>query len=128
MEYRSVARVEILLLLADVAGVAVLVPDLDLHARRFVGIVDVKVVEPLLANNIPAWRQHDNPAVGEFRQVMLNAPVAERVIDAVLLALARQIRIRDVEGPVSLRESEFLAAEDDPAAGKITLDGSLVAG
>lgn len=57
------ARVEIFLLLAHVAGVAVLIPNLYLDTGRFIRIVDVEVVKPLFPDNVPSWRQDNNPAV-----------------------------------------------------------------
>ena len=60
------ARVEILLLLAHVAGVAVLVPNLYLDTGRFIRIVDVEVVKPLFPNDVPGWRKDNNPAVRQL--------------------------------------------------------------
>jgi hypothetical protein len=45
--------VEVLLLLADVARKAVLVPQLVFDLAALVLIADVEVMEPLLAENIP---------------------------------------------------------------------------
>ncbi len=79
------------------------VPDLDLNARSFVRVIDVEVMEPLFADHVPTWWQHDDPAVIEFRKIVLNAAIAESVIDAMLLRFAGQVRICDIENTVALR-------------------------
>jgi hypothetical protein len=58
------SSIEAFLLLADVAGKALLVADLGFDFATFIGVSDIKVVEPLSSENVPTGRQHDNPAVG----------------------------------------------------------------
>ena len=58
------SSIEPFLLLADVAGKALLVADLGFDFATFIGVSDIKVVEPLSSENVPTGRQHDNPAVG----------------------------------------------------------------
>ncbi len=103
--------VEIFLLLTDMAGKALLVPDLDLHAFHFVRIGDVEIVEPAFSRDIPARRQHDDFAVRKSGEVMLDASIAERVIDAVLLGLAGEIAFGDIEDAVALAQPVIYAAQ-----------------
>ena len=72
----------------------------------FVRPHDLEVVEPRLALHVPAWRQHDDPAVGEGCQVVLDAAVAERVLDTVLLIFPRQVRFGDEEPAVDVEHTE----------------------
>jgi hypothetical protein len=65
-----------------------LIPDLDLHPLHLIGIGNVEVVEPSFTRDIPTRRQHDYFSVGESGEVMLDAPIAERIIDAVFLRLS----------------------------------------
>ena len=100
-----------LLLPAHVAGETVLVPDLDEHFAGFVGIGDIEVVEPLLAEDVPAGREHDYAAGGEGGEVVLDAAVAEGVIDAVFLGLAGEGGFGDVVDSVALAQGVGRAAE-----------------
>ena len=111
-------QVEIFLLLADVAGVTRLIPDLNLHAWLFLGVVDIEVVEPLLAQDVPTRRKHDDAAIGQRGEVMLNAPVAERVIDAMLLRLAGEIGFGDVVGAIAFAKGIRRAAKLRPCRGR----------
>src|SRR5712671_1286655 len=82
---------------ADVTTDAVLVPLLNRRSRAPGRADDVHVVEPLAPLNVPAWRQHDDPSLFDCCQIVLNAPAAERVFDAMLLEPARQVRFADKE-------------------------------
>jgi hypothetical protein len=60
--------IEVLLLLADMAGEAALIPDLHFDFAALVGIADVEVVEPLFAKDVPTRRQdNDAPAGSRVR-------------------------------------------------------------
>src|SRR5579862_1162572 len=115
-------RVEVLLFLADVAGKAVFVPQLLLFLAALVGIADIEVVEPLFPEDIPTRRQHDDAAIRQGGQVMLDAAVSERVIDTVFDRLAGQIRFGNVINAGAQAQSVAETAEGDPAAREIALD------
>ena len=91
-----------LLLTAHVARETVLVPDLDQHFAGLIGIGNIEVVEPLLAQHIPTGRQDDHPPAGECGEVVLDAPVAQGVIHAVLFRLSDQRGFGDVVDAVAL--------------------------
>jgi hypothetical protein len=74
------------------------------HLIGLVGIGDVEVVEPLLAENVPAGGQHDDPSRGSGGEVVLDAAIAERVIHAVLLRLAADRGFRNVICAVGLAQ------------------------
>src|SRR5471030_2237835 len=116
-------NVEVLLLLAHVAPVAALVPDLHQHARSLVRVGDVQVVKPIPAQNIPAWRQHDHAAIVESRQVMLDAAVAKSVVDAVFPRFTRKVCLGDVIDAVTLAQAVESAAQLHLTAREISLDG-----
>src|SRR5258707_1079362 len=117
-----------LLLTADVAGETVLVPDLHQDLAGLVGVGDVEVVEPLLAEHVPAWREHDYASGGEGGQVMLNAAVAERVIHTVLFGFAGEGGFGDVVDSVTLAQGVRRAAELEFAEGEIAFDAGFVGG
>jgi hypothetical protein len=85
----------------------------------FFGIVDIEVVKPVFAQHIPRGRQHDDAAVGERGEVMLNAAISERILDAMLLRLAGEVRFRDVEGAGLRSKAVHAAAQGDRAAAEI---------
>ena len=105
--------IEVLLFLADVAGVAAFVPDLDQHVGGLVRIGDVHIVEPLLLRYIPGGRQHHDASVGERGEVMLDAPASQRIVDAMFLRLAREIGFGDVVDAVPLAQRVAGAAQRD---------------
>jgi hypothetical protein len=114
--------VKVFLLLADVAGETVLVPDLDHGFAGFVGVADVEIVEPLFALNVPARGKYDDASAGKCGQVMLDAAVAERVIDSVLLGLAGEIGLCNVEGVIPAGEAVQGASELYRSVGEVALD------
>jgi hypothetical protein len=108
--------VEVLHFEADVTGVAVLVPHLHRHSADLVGIANVERMEPLLAEHVPGGRQHHDLAAGKRGQVMLDASVPQRVIHAVFLLLAGEIRLGDIKGAVALAQAIGCASQLYPAA------------
>ena len=55
-------------------------------------------------------------------KIVLNAPAAERVVDAVLLLLTGKVRLGHAVGAVLFPESVSAAAKTDLASGEITFD------
>ncbi len=94
---------------------------MNLHTGLFFRVVDIQVVEPLLAHNVPTRRKHNHPAIGQRGQVKLDAAVAQGVLDAMLHGLAGKIRFGDVESALALAQGIRLIAEGYRAAGKIPL-------
>jgi len=87
--------VKVLLLLAVMAREAALVPDLDHDLVGFIRIADIEIVEPLFALDIPTRRKHHNAAVGKRCQIVLDAAVAESVIDVMFLRFSRKGMLDD---------------------------------
>ena len=114
--------VEVFLFLADVARVAVLIPELDFDLAALVRVPDIEVVEPLPPQDVPAGRQNQDAAVGQRGQVVLDTAIAQRVIDAVFDGVAGQVRLADVVNAVAGCERIFLAAQNHLAAREIAAD------
>src|SRR3954470_11908777 len=112
----------VIVLLADVAPDAVPVPLLDDFVGVFVGPDDLDVVEPLLALYVPARWQHDDPAVLERGEVMLDAPAAERIVDAPRRFLARQERLGDEVFAVGDAEPVTPSVQRQGASREVPLD------
>jgi hypothetical protein len=118
----------VLHLLAHVAAVAVLVP--DLHA------VDVLLVGPTISMlwnhccvDVPGRRQHHDPAVLAARQVVLDAAVAERQQDLVLDRLVALAALADEVAAVVLAQPKALAAQaESPSARKSPLTAAAAGG
>ena len=53
-------RIEVLLFLADMAGITVLVPELDLDFAGLIRVAYIEVMEPLPAQDVPARRKDEN--------------------------------------------------------------------
>ena len=119
----GVARVVVpLLLTAHVARETVLVPHLNQHFAGLVRIRDIEVVEPLLAQHIPTRRQHDHAPGGERGQVVLDAPVPQRVIHPVLLRLSGEGGFGDVVDSVALAQGVGCAAQLQLRAREVPFD------
>ena len=105
-------RTEALHLVAHVAAETVLVPQLDrddsllLIRRR-----DLEVVKPLAPQDVPGRRQHDDPPVVERGEVVLDPPVAERVVDPVPLRRPGEEALGDEVLAVLHLEPVFVASE-----------------
>ena len=110
------------LLTAHVARETVLVPHLNQHFAGLVRIRDIEVVEPLLAQHVPTRREHDYAPGGERGQVMLNAPVPQRVVHPVLLRLPGERGLGDVVGSVALAQGVRRAAQLQLSAGEVAFD------
>ena len=114
--------IEAFLLLADVAREAMLVPDLGLDFAAFVGVPDIEIVEPLLSENVPTGRQHDDASVGERRQVVLDAPAAERVVNPVLYRFSVEVGLGDVVSSTANPQCIWFAAKRKVRLREIPLD------
>jgi hypothetical protein len=112
----------VVVLLADVAADAVLVPLLHRRPIVFVRTDDLHVVEPLAALDVPAGRQHDDPALVDGRQVVLNPAAAERVFDPVFPRRSGDVRLGDEVRAVGHPELERLASKRDAGLGEVALD------
>ena len=121
-------RAVVVLLLADVAPDAVLVPLLDERLVVLVGPDDLHVVEPLLPLHVPARRQDDDPAVLDGRQVVLDAAAAEGVFDSVLPLLAREVRLGDEVLAVGDAQPIPVSIQRDASFEKSDLTLAAVAG
>src|SRR6185295_13270469 len=119
-------RLIVIVLLADVAADAVLVPLLHRRPIVFVGADDLHVVEPGAPLDVPAGRQHDDPAVLDRGQVVLDAPAAEREVDAMLARRAGDVRLGDEVRAAGGAQLKRLPAQRDPRLRKIALDAGGV--
>ena len=119
-------RLVVVVLLADVAADAVLVPLLNRCSIVLVRPDDLHVVEPGTTLDVPAWREHDDPAVLDRGQVVLDAPAAERVLDAMLARRAGDVRFGDEVDAVGHAQLKRLAPEGDPRLREIALDAGRV--
>src|SRR5438552_16634732 len=110
-------------LTADMTADAVPVPLLHDLPVVFVRTDDFHIVEPLLPLNVPARRQHDDPALVGCGQVMLDTPAPQGVVDAVFLFLAGEDRFRDEVLAVADAQPVRAAAERDAALREVPFDG-----
>src|SRR3954452_10557038 len=105
------SRLVVIVLLADVAPETVLVPLLDGGLIVFVGADDFHVVEPGPPLDVPAGREHDDAALFDRGQVMLNAAAAERVLDAVFPRTTGDVRLGDEVRAVVHSQLELMTAK-----------------
>ena len=91
-------RVEVLLLLADVAGVAVLVPHLHHHiAASRPGSSISKAWNQFLRSTSHVGGSTITRPLGQCSEVMLDAAIAQRVVHVMFYRFAGQVRFRDEE-------------------------------
>src|SRR5581483_8730030 len=84
--------------------------------------------EPVFAEDVPGGRQDDDASVVKGGEVVLDAAVAQGVLDAVLLRLAGEVRLGDEVGAVLDTEFVDEAAQGDGAAGEIAGDAGCGGG
>jgi len=114
--------IETFFLAAHVASVTSPVPDLHKHPFALFRVHDLKVVKPLLSQNVPAWWKHYDAAVGKRGEIVLNAPASERIIDPMFLLLSGKIRLGDVVGALLPPQPISQTAQLDLANGKIAFN------
>ncbi len=78
-------------------------------------------MKPLLAEHIPARRQHNNTPIRECSEIVLHPPAAESVLNTMFLSFTGEGGFRDVIRALLGAQAEFRAAQHDPAAPEVAL-------